>query len=43
MTHFSGPDEHQHVTESIHTKNISFKTEYGSIEDPLIEHRTRSN
>ena len=43
MTNFSVTDEHQDVAESIHTKNISIGTEYGSVEDPLSKHRTGSN
>ena len=43
MINFSGIDKHQDFTESIHTKIISNRTEYGSVEDPLSMHRTGSN
>ena len=43
MINFSGTDEHQYIGECIHKKNISNKTEYGSVEDPFSKHRTGSN
>ena len=43
MINCSGIDEHQDVTERIHKKIISNKTEYVSVEDPLSMHRTGLN
>ena len=43
MIIFSGIDEHEDVTESIHKKIISNKTEYGSVGNPSSMHRTGSN
>ena len=40
---FPSIDEHEDVVDSIHKKNISNKTVYGSIEDSLSMHRTGSN
>ena len=43
MINFSGRYERQDAAESIHKKNISIETEYGSVEDTLSKHRTGSN
>ena len=40
---FPSIDENEDVFDSIHKKNISNKTVYGSIEDSLSMHRTCSN
>ena len=40
---FPSIDENEDVFDSIHKKNISNKTVYGSIEDSLSMHRTGSN
>ena len=40
---FPSIDENEDVFDSIHKKNISNKTVYGSIEDSFSKHRTCSN
>ena len=43
MINFADIGKLKGFTECIHTKIISNETEYGSFEDPIIMHRTRSN
>ena len=43
MINFSGIDKHRDVAESIHRKIFSNETEYGSVKDALIMHKTGSH